>query len=140
MTFSLDFWILQSAAMLLTVLIVPKLRLTGISGVIFMIAAIALVNNVLWDPSLFSALPDSLTSRTALLLFTNGVIFFVLVKLLPGIEIDGLLPAIAAPIVFTLSSVAIRTYGSDVDWEQFFVSVADATSALFHSLKSFFQS
>jgi len=140
MTFNLDFWILQSAAMLLTVLIVPKLRLTGLSGVILMIAALALVNNVLWDPSLFSALPDTLSSRTVLLLFTNGVIFFVLVKLLPGIEIDGLLPAIAAPIVFTLSSVLIRTYGTDVDWEKFFVSVAETGSELFHSLRTFFQS
>jgi hypothetical protein len=40
----------------------------------------------------------------------------IIVKVLPGIEVDGVLPALAAPIVFSLLSVAISTYAKDVDW------------------------
>ena len=37
-------------------------------------------------------------------------------KLLPGIEIDGLLPALAAPIVFTGVSLVVDRYRRTIDW------------------------
>jgi hypothetical protein len=53
----------------------------------------------------------------ALLLFlANGVLFWILVKILPGIEVQGVLPALAAPVVFTLTSLFIDHYLADVDW------------------------
>ncbi len=137
---SLDFWILQSIAMLFTVILIPRLRLTGVSGVVLMIVGLGLVNTYLWDPQLFSALPDTLSSRAVLLLFVNGLIFFALVKLLPGIEIEGVMPAIAAPIVFTLSGVLIKRYGSEIDWENAFVTSSAIVTEVFQTLRAYFRS
>ena len=80
------------------------------------LAAVVLVspwvirNQVRFDEPTFMSTQDGLT-----LLGANGLLFWVLVKLLPGIEVDGILPAIAAPVVYTLLSVLISTHASDVD-------------------------
>ena len=39
----------------------------------------------------------------------------MLVKLLPGIEIEGFAAAFVAPVVFTALSLLISAYGRDVD-------------------------
>ena len=59
------------------------------------------------------------------MLLANGLVFWVLVKILPGIEVSGLLPAIAAPVVFSITSLLVYRYGKDVDW----VGVAQNTAA-----------
>ncbi len=113
---NLNFWILQSFAMGLTVLFIPKLKLTSIFGATFMVIALALVNSHLWDAALFFSVPNSLSVQTGLLVISNGIIFWILVKLLPGIEVKGVLPAIAAPLIFTLTSVVLSRYLADIDF------------------------
>lgn len=123
----LDFayWALQSVAMLITAILIPRLRITSIFGATGMVIALALVNAKLWDAALFLQIPNQFTYQAGLLLFSNGVIFWVLVKLLPGIEIDGFLPALAAPLVFTVSSLVIAQYAPMVDWEKLIHSGGD---------------
>ena len=111
-----NYIILQTIAMTVTVALVPKIRITSIFGAISMVGAISLVNATFWDAALFFQIPNSFNQHTVLLLFWNGLIFWVLVKLLPGIEMRGFLPAIAAPVVFTLCSAFINVYLRDVDW------------------------
>ena len=134
----LNYWALQTAAMLLTVILVPKLRLTGIKGAVLTVFAISVVNSFLWDAALFFAVPDSLTLHAVLLFLTNGIIFWVLVKLLPGIEVDGVLPALVAPVVFTGCSFVVSNYAGEINWEHVFAVSSDNLVALFRWLKDYF--
>ena len=118
MNLNLSYWALQTVAMVVTALLIPRLRITSIFGAIITVVAIALINAHLWDAALFFKVPDSLSAQTITLFFANGIIFWILVKLLPGIEVDGIFPALIAPIVFTFSSVLISQYAKEVDWGQ----------------------
>ena len=113
---NLTYWFLQTIAMLLTALLIPKLRISSPFGALATVIALAFVNSKLWDAALFFSVPDSFTTKALMLLLANGTIFWILVKLLPGIEVDEFLPALAAPLVFTLCSLVIDHYGSQVDW------------------------
>ncbi len=112
----LSYWILQTIAMLITAGLIPDLRITGVLGATLTVGALALVNATVWDAALFLSVPNAPTTQALTLLAANGAIFWILVKLLPGIEIDGLLPALAAPIVFTCVSLVIDRYGRTIDW------------------------
>ena len=53
----------------------------------------------------------------ALVLFlSNGILFWILVKLLPGIEVQGLFAALIAPVVFSLISIVLDTYEEQINW------------------------
>ena len=112
----LSYWLLQTVAMLITVALIPRLRVTGIFGATLTVAALALVNATIWDGALFFSVPDAVTTHALVLLTANGLIFWLLVKLLPGIETDGILASIAAPVVFTFVSLVVDRYGRAVDW------------------------
>lgn len=116
LTYYFNYWFLQSIAMALTVALLPNLRLTGIGGATLMVAALALVNSFVWDAALFLQVPDSFTSHAMVLVAANGAIFWILVKLLPSIEMDGILPAIVAPILFSIFSMLVMQYGASVNW------------------------
>ena len=131
-----NYWILQALAMMLTALLIPKLKITSIFGPFTAVVALATVNSWVWDAALFFQLPSSFTTQAGLLLVTNGVIFWILAKMLPGIEIEGFLPAILAPVVFTLSSLVISEYGKEIDWQGVFETVY----GIFQHLKEYFQS
>ena len=116
MPINLETLVLQTCAMCLTALLIPKLRVTSIVGPIGAVLALAFVNSSLWDAALFFQIPDSLGAHAAILLGANGLLFWIIVKLLPGIEVDGVLPALVAPIVFTICSVLIVRYHHLIDW------------------------
>ena len=111
-------WILQALAMGLTALLIPNLRITSIFGAFTSILGLALINATVWDAALFMKVPDSISTQALMLFLANGVLFFIVVKLLPGIEIKGLGAAVMAPVVFSLSSVVITEVGKDVDWAE----------------------
>ncbi|MCI5064637.1 phage holin family protein [bacterium] len=113
---SLQRWAFQSFAMMLTALILPRFRVTSIFGPFLAVVALAFVNAHVWSTALFFQLPDTVTVQAGLLLLVNGVIFWLLVKLLPGIEVSGIFPAILAPVLFTVLSVIVEEFGSEIDW------------------------
>jgi putative membrane protein len=126
----LSYWLLQAIAMVITAALIPGLTIRGISGAFGIVAALALVNATLWDAALFFQVPDHISSQVLLLLLANGVLFWVLVKLLPGIEVEGVLPALVAPLVFTLLSLIISYYGRDIDWAAVWESTANVIEGL----------
>lgn len=126
----------QSIAMALTVGILPNLMISSIFGPVLMVAAITAVNHYFWDSALFYSLPTDFSTRTMTLLFINGALFWILVKVLPGIEMIGFLPAIAGPLVFTAVNIAIQEYGRDIDWSQLMREIRN----IMHEIKMFMQS
>ena len=116
--FSLDigYWLLQTLAMIITALLIPGLKISSIFGAFTSVVLLAFVNSKLWDAALFFSLPDKFSTEALLLLLANGVVFWIVIKILPGIEIKGILPALLAPIVFTICSLLIARYEDRVDW------------------------
>lgn len=130
MTLNIQYWVLQTIAMMLTALLIPKLRVRGPLGAFLMVVALSYVNSHFWDAALFFKLPKIFSLQALILLFVNGIIFWVLVKLLPWIEVDGVLAAIAAPIVFTVLSLLINEYGPLINW-------FDLSKELFNIISNF---
>lgn len=120
-------WIFQTVAMLLTAALLPRMYVTSILGAFFVVLALAFVNATIWDAALFFSVPNSVTTHAVLLLFANGVLFWALTKLLPGIQIEGFWPAIVAPVIFTVLSVIIDRYGRQIDWPYVLDQMLDMT-------------
>jgi putative membrane protein len=111
----INYWGLQTVAMMVTALLIPRMRITSLFGALGIVLALGLVNATVWDTALFFSVPSSFSQQALTLLASNGLLFWILVKLLPGIEIEGFGPALVAPVVFTALSLAISTYGRDLD-------------------------
>src|SRR5512139_3305299 len=109
-------WLLNTVAMMLTALVIPGLRITSIFGAIGIVVALAIVNQTVWSAAMFETLPHAATVQTLVLVLSNGAIFWILAKLLPGIEVKGVLPALIAPIVFTFLSGLVWKYGAHLDF------------------------
>lgn len=132
MNFHLDSLVLQTIALLITAFLLPKFQVHGpISGFI-MVALLSFINNHLWDAALFYSIPDSFTTQTVVTFLTNAVLFWVLAKSLPGVAIQGLWPALIAPVVLTGVSLLTYKYLRDVDW----MHVVDQIQESFKFIKS----
>lgn len=130
-TLNFQFWLIQTVAMIFTALLIPRLQITNVFGAIGIVVALAFVNTHLWDAALFLKVPDSLTTQSLTLIACNGILFLALVKLLPGIQTQGLLPCLVAPLIFSLLTVGISRYAPLVDWAQLWKE----TTAFFQSVK-----
>ena len=124
-----SYWILQTLAMMLTALIIPRLTISGPLGALITVISLALVNSFVWDAALFFSIPDNLSVHMLTLFLANGIIFWILVKILPGIEVQGFLPAFVAPVVFTICSIFISKYLQNVDWVELGKLVLEKVSA-----------
>ena len=136
LSFNFDYWILQTLAMFVTALLIPKLKITSIFGAFTTVVAIAFMNSKVWDAALFFNLPNSISTQALSLLLTNGLLFWILVKILPGIEISGFLPAVLAPIVFTVCSLIIDALLPHINWMEVLQYVIDTLL----QLKEYYQS
>lgn len=113
---SINHALFQFVAMGLTIFLIPKLSVSNLSGAFLILFALAVVNSTVWDAGLFLGVPNTFSSQAIEIVVVNGVIFWVLVKILPGIECEGILPALLAPLGFSIISFILRQYASDVDW------------------------
>ncbi|MEZ4753565.1 MAG: phage holin family protein [Bdellovibrionota bacterium] len=136
LSLKLDYWVLQTLAMLLTALLLPKLKVTSIFGAFTTVVAIAFMNSKVWDAALFFNIPNTISSQAISLFLTNGVLFWILVKILPGIEISGFFTALVAPIIFTLCSMAISALLPHIDWMECLKYIINTLQ----ELKEFYQS
>ena len=129
------YWAFQTAAMMLTCFLLPNLEVRGPIPAFFTVLVLAFINAHVWNAALFFNIPNTFTMQTLSLLLVNGIIFWIVVKILPGIDIEGVLPAIIAPIVFTVCSVAISHFGSQVNWNEVGKTVSDEI----RNAKSYFE-
>ncbi|NDC36582.1 MAG: hypothetical protein EBZ48_00855 [Proteobacteria bacterium] len=126
----LEFWALQTVAMLLTAFLIPGLTISGPIAAFVTVLVLSLVNTYLWDAALFLSIPLDFTTHTIALIVANGILFWVIVKILPGIAVKGLLPALVAPVVFTIFTILIQHYGPLIDWQLVLKKVAELFSTV----------
>lgn len=98
-----------------------------------MVIALSFVNSKIWDIALFFQIPNSLTSQAITVFFVNGLIFWALVKILPGIEIEGFVSALIAPIIFTLANLVITYIVKEYDFSDFYSFVVN----IFQDIKNY---
>ena len=133
-------FIYQIVAIAITALLLPKLKISSLFGALWLVIAISLVNTFLWNSDLFNFIPSSSASfsgvgvKHLILVLTNGAIFFILVKLLPGVDLEGFLTAFIAPVLFSIFTVLIQKYGHLVDWIDLFSISSDFITTLKNSL------
>ena len=121
----IDFIVLQTIAMTLTAFLLPHFKITSITGPFLTVIALAWFNNLYWDSALFSNLNFDFSSQTLILLLSNGLIFFILVKILPGIEISSIFIALLAPIIFSIFSYLFEHYVGEIHWSNLFGFLSD---------------
>ena len=122
---NINYWVFQTIAMLLTALLIPGLKVTGPVGALTTVVALAFVNSKVWDAALFFQIPASISSHAIALVLANGILFWILIKILPGIEVEGFWPAIVAPLVFAACSLAISQFADQIDWVLVLETVID---------------
>jgi uncharacterized membrane protein YvlD (DUF360 family) len=130
---NLSFWLLQTIAMIITCLLTPGLSLSNPLGAVAAVVALAFVNANIWDAALFFQVPNSLGIHSAVLLISNAVIFWTVIKILPWIQIHGCLPAIIAPVIFTITSLLLRNSGDYINWSK----VDSKAGSAVHDLKDY---
>jgi hypothetical protein len=131
----LSTFLMQVVAMLLTCLFIPRLKITNILGAVFMVLSISFINRTLWDDHLFNVIPLDKTQSTIYLFLVNGAIFWLLVKILPGIEVSGILPALVAPVVFSIANLAVTEAAKNIDWKKVSVIAVDKVHSIRDELK-----
>jgi putative membrane protein len=114
--FDPGYWALQCVAMMLTCLLIPKLRVDGPIAALLTVVVLAFINAHIWSSALFLKVPDSFAYKTLLLFVTNGILFWLVVKILPGIEVQGIFAALLAPVMFSIMSLLIDQYKDQIDW------------------------
>lgn len=124
--YKLSIWLIQLIAMGVTSALLPSMRITEMKGAFLTLIGLAFVNTYLWDTALFFKIPDTLSLQVFALLICNGLIFWLLIKILPGIEISGFVSAILAALLFTVISVGLDLSTKYVDWWVFFKQVVEA--------------
>ena len=123
MPYKLEYWAFQTLAMLITAFLIPGLTVSGPLSALVTVLTLSLVNTYLWDAALFFAIPYDLSLHTLALFVINGVLFWVIVKILPGIAVKGIIPALVAPVMFTVISILIQHYGPHIDWQHMLVTI-----------------
>ena len=124
---SLDYkyWVLQTFAMMLTCFLLPRLKVSGPIPAFMTVLVLSFINTHLWSSALFFKIPDEFAYKAGLLILANGALFFVVVKLLPGIEISGIVPAILAPLIFSVLSILIEIYKDQIDFNAIYKYLAE---------------
>jgi putative membrane protein len=101
---------IQTLAIVITAFLLPGLTIRSIFAPVLAVVILGFVNTKVWDAALFLQLPDTFSMQALTLVLCNGVLFWLVVKILPGFDIQGILPAILGPIIFSITSIAIDTY------------------------------
>jgi putative membrane protein len=116
--------VVQTVALLITALLIPGLRVRGIVSAVLAVVVLGVLNATVWNTALFFSIPDAVSAHALVVLLANGIFFWVVVKLLPGIEVHGIVAAIAAPVVLTFVSVVIYRIGNTIDWSVFWENLS----------------
>lgn len=125
MVFSGSHFTVQVVAMALTALLLPRLTISSFLGPVAAVLVLSVINVLYWDVELFQFIPMSFNTRVLSLLAINGAIFWIVVKLVPGIEVKGFFPALTAPVLFSAITILLTIYLPDISFTDIFTLLAN---------------
>src|SRR3954462_5040607 len=94
-------------AVMITAKMVPGVRVKSFGGALVFALVFALLNKLLFLPLVMFTFPIVLVSLGLFLIIINAFLFWVADKIVKGVKLAGLGPAILASIVVTLINWAI---------------------------------
>ena len=131
----IELWIVQTLAMIVTALLLPGFTVSGPLSAFLAVMTLAFVNTHIWDTALFFSVPNSISMHALTLIVANGVVFWLLMKILPGIETRGILAPLIAPILFTVISLFLHHYTKEINWRRTFMEAKESVSAIKEEIK-----
>ncbi|AFY65697.1 phage holin family protein [Geitlerinema sp. PCC 7407] len=107
-------WLLTAIAFMITAYIVPGFEVSGLVAGAIAAVILGLVNAVVRPLLVILTLPLTILTLGLFLLVVNALSLLIASALTPGLNINGLVPAILGSIVLTLvTSVLNQLVGTD---------------------------
>ncbi len=92
-------WLVNAAALYLTALLLPGIRLRGLVATLLAAAVLGIVNAVLRPLLLLLSLPLNLVTLGLFTFVINALLLLLTAALVPGFEVRGFWPAVLGAVV-----------------------------------------
>jgi uncharacterized membrane protein YvlD (DUF360 family) len=125
-------WVVDTVAMSITIGLVPGVEVTGVSTLGAAAAAallLAVINLFLRPIILLLALPLGFFVMFAAGFLVNAIAFLILGRLIPSLDVGGLLTAFIAGLVFSLINTIITSVITADDEDSFYQGVVERLAA-----------
>ena len=125
-------WAVDTVAMVITIGLVPGVTVTGTSTLGAAAAAallLAVINLFLRPIILLLALPLGFFVMFAAGFLINAIAFLILARLIPGLDVGGLLSAFMAGLVFSIINTIITSVITADDEDSFYQGVVERLAA-----------
>lgn len=106
--------VLNAAALLLTANIVPGFRVENFTTAIFAAIVLGVVNTFIKPILSFLSAPLTIVTLGLFAFVVNAVVLFIVAAVVPGVKIEGWLPAILAAIVLSIVATILNAVLKDL--------------------------
>ncbi|EKD90565.1 MAG: hypothetical protein ACD_30C00112G0006 [uncultured bacterium] len=106
--------LLNAAALIITAYIVPGFRVDSFATAILAAIILGVINTFIKPILLLLTLPLNILTLGLFTFVINAVILWLAAAIVPGLTIEGVLPAILAAIVLSVVSTVLSMLAKDV--------------------------
>ena len=106
--------ILNAVALLITAYIVPGFLVENFTAAIFAAIVLGVVNTFIKPVLSFLSTPLTVVTLGLFAFVVNAIVLFIVAAAVPGVNIEGWLPAILAAIVLSVVSTILNTVLKDL--------------------------
>ncbi|MBI2329981.1 phage holin family protein [Candidatus Daviesbacteria bacterium] len=106
--------VLNAAALLLTAYIVPGFHVASFTTAILAAIVLGVVNTFIKPILSFVSAPLTIVSLGLFTFVINAVVLFIVSAIVPGVKIEGWLPAILGAIVLSIASTILNSIFKDL--------------------------
>jgi putative membrane protein len=107
--------LLNSVALIITAKIVPGFHVNDFKTAILAAVVLAVINTFIKPVLVFLTFPLTLITLGLFIFVVNAVVLYIAALFVPGLRIEGFLPAILAAIVLSVVSTILSTLAKDIE-------------------------
>jgi putative membrane protein len=107
--------LLNALALIITSYIVPGFDINNFTTAILAAIVLAVINTFIKPILLFLTFPITLITLGLFIFVINAVVLYLAALVVPGIVIEGFLPAILAAIVLSVVSTILSMLAKDIE-------------------------
>ena len=106
--------VLNAAALMLTAYVVPGFKVDNFTTAVLAAIVLGVVNTFIKPVLAFISLPITLITLGLFAFVINAVVLFIVSAVVPGLTIDGWIPAILGAIVLAVVSTVLSSLMKDI--------------------------
>lgn len=106
--------LLNSLALLATAYIVPGFQVANFQSALLAAIVLGLINTFIKPILIFLTLPLTIVTLGLFIFVVNAIVLFMASAVVPGLNIDGWLPAILGAVVLSVVSTGLTMLVKDV--------------------------